>query len=188
MVNWHPLKPFGTLWKVQVCILLLYMFVYTYSTYPNIIGYRPSLDHQISSKHERLEPTNFWARFQALVSGEYVQAHIRDTVCFLCMYIYNIYIYRIFHIIMYISGQIILFHQPAFPSNRRFPFQKIYLLKAWGRVRALSQPFLSWPQYWSLAPTKPGTATCDVPPFEAEEMCWNGNPTMGTRNPRFLEA
>ena len=92
MVNWHPLKPFGTLWKVQVCILLLYMFVCTYSTYPNIIGYRPSLDHQISSKHERLEPTNFWARFQALVSGEYVQAHIRDTVCFLCMYIY-VYIY-----------------------------------------------------------------------------------------------
>ena len=21
MVNWHPLKPFGTLWKVQVCIV-----------------------------------------------------------------------------------------------------------------------------------------------------------------------
>ena len=27
MVNWHPLKPFGTLRKVQVCILYIYMYI-----------------------------------------------------------------------------------------------------------------------------------------------------------------
>ena len=163
---------------ISVCIYLQYISKYHWIS--SKLGSSNIIQTRTAGTHQFLGP------FPGVSFGG-VRPSTHPRYSMFLLYVY-IYIYRIFHIIMYISGQIILFHQPGFPSNRRFPFQKIYLLKGWGRVRALSQPFLSWPQYWSLAPTKPGTATCDVPPFEAEEMCWNGNPTMGTRNPRFLEA